>query len=227
MTSRIMRAETLAWAGFFALIVFFVLLPNVTFAQSSIAGTVRDTTGAVLPGVIVEATSPVLIEKVRTIHTDEGGLYRVLDLRPGVYTVTFTLSGFATVRREGIDLPTSFTATLNVEMPVASLSETVSVTGGAPTVDTQNVLQQRVLTNDILENIPSASRTPQAFILLTPGVTNVRLGTIPGSVAELGGPSTAPLGVNRSSPLMATGPSVVAPVVATSRCGSMRRTSRR
>jgi hypothetical protein len=60
----------------------------------------------------------------------------VLDLRPGVYTVTFTLPGFATVRREAIDLPTSFTATLNLEMPVASLAETVSVTGGAPTVDT-------------------------------------------------------------------------------------------
>ena len=186
MASRIMRAATLAWASFFALILFFVLLPNVIFAQSSIAGTIRDTTGAVLPGVSIEATSPVLIEKVRTVHTDEGGLYRVLDLRPGVYTVTFTLSGFATIRREGIDLPTSFTATLNVEMPVASLAETVSVTGGAPTVDTQNVLQQRVLSNDVLENIPSGSRTPQAFILLTPGVTNVRLGTIPGSVAELG-----------------------------------------
>ena len=179
MTSRIIRA---------ALILGSLLLPNVTFAQSSIAGTVRDTTGAVLPGVTVEATSPVLIEKVRTVHTDEGGLYRVLDLRPGVYTVTFTLSGFATVRRETIDLPTSFTATLNVEMPVGGLAESVSVTGGAPTVDTQNVLQQRVLSSDLLENIPSpsGSRTPQAYILLTPGVTNVRLGTIPGSVAELG-----------------------------------------
>jgi Carboxypeptidase regulatory-like domain len=186
MTSRIMRAATSAWASVFALILLVVLLPNVSFAQSSIAGTVRDTTGAVLPGVTVEATSPVLIEKVRTVHTDEGGLYRVLDLRPGVYTVTFTLSGFTTVRRESIDLPTSFTATLNVEMPVGGVAETVSVTGGAPTVDTQNVLQQRVLSSEVLENIPSNSRTPQAFILLTPGVTNVRLGTIPGSVAELG-----------------------------------------
>lgn len=186
MASRMMRAATSARASFLALILSFILLPNVTFAQSSIAGTVRDTTGAVLPGVTVEATSPVLIEKVRTVHTDEGGLYRVLDLRPGVYTVTFTLPGFATIRRESIDLPTSFTATLNVEMPVAGLAETVSVAGGAPTVDTENVLQQRVLSSEVLENIPSNSRTPQAFILLTPGVTNVRLGTIPGSVAELG-----------------------------------------
>jgi hypothetical protein len=187
MTARIMRAATLARVSFFALILFLVLLPNVTFAQSSITGTVRDTSGAVLPGVVVEATSPVLIEKVRSVVTDDGGLYRVLDLRPGIYTVTFTLPGFAPVRREGIDLPTSFTATLNVEMRVGTIEETVIVTGGSPTVDTQNVLQQRVLSKEILENIPSTSRTPQAFILLTPGVTNVRLGTTPGSVNELSG----------------------------------------
>jgi carboxypeptidase family protein len=109
MNSR-MPPATSAWASFFALVLFvllFVLLPNVTFAQSSITGTVRDTSGAVLPGVTVEASSAVLIEKVRTVPTDDGGLYRVLDLRPGIYTVTFTLPGFATVRREGIDLPSS------------------------------------------------------------------------------------------------------------------------
>src|SRR6266850_1966227 len=115
MTSRIMRAATLARVSFFALMLFFVLLPNVTFAQSSIAGTVRDTTGAVLPGVSIEATSPVLIEKVRTVHTDEGGLYRVLDLRPGVYTVTFTFSGFAIVRRAAITVPTSLSLPVAVQ----------------------------------------------------------------------------------------------------------------
>src|SRR4051812_46082577 len=107
MKSR-MSPATLALTGFFALMLF-VLLPNVSFAQSSITGTARDTSGAVLPGVTVEASSPVLIEKVRSVPTDEGGLYRLLDLRPGTYTVTFSLPGFATMRREGIDLPASFT----------------------------------------------------------------------------------------------------------------------
>jgi hypothetical protein len=181
-----MRSRLTLWA-LVRLSCAMILLPNVTFAQSSITGTVRDTSGAVLPGVTVEASSPVLIEKVRTVPTDDGGLYKVLDLRPGTYTVTFSLAGFSTIRREGIELPASFTATLNVEMRVGAMEETVTVTGGAPTVDTQNVLQQRVLSKEILENIPATSRTPQAFILLTPGVTNVRLGTTPGSDNELGG----------------------------------------
>ena len=181
-----MRSRLTLWA-LLRLSCAMILLPNVTFAQSSITGTVRDTSGAVLPGVTVEASSPVLIEKIRSVPTDDGGLYKVLDLRPGTYTVTFSLAGFSTIRREGIDLPASFTATLNVEMRVGAMEETVTVTGGAPTVDTQNVLQQRVLSKEILENIPATSRTPQAFILLTPGVTNVRLGTTPGSVNELGG----------------------------------------
>ena len=115
--------------------VALLLLPAPTFAQfgqSGIAGTVRDTTNAVLPGVTVEAASPVLMERVLTAVTDGQGLFRIDDLRPGEYTVTFTLAGFAPVVREGIQLPSSFTATVNVEMPVGTLQETVTVTGADP-----------------------------------------------------------------------------------------------
>src|SRR5262245_51159627 len=101
-------------------------------ASGPIAGIARDTTGAVLPGVTVEASSPALIEKVRSAMTDGQGNYKILDLRPGTYTVTFTLPGFATYRREGIELSTAFTATANAEMRVGALAETVTVTGASP-----------------------------------------------------------------------------------------------
>src|SRR3982074_1418775 len=96
-------------------------------AAASIAGTVRDTSGAVLPGVTVEAASPALIEKVRTVVTDGGGQYKIEELRPGTYVVTFTLPGFSTVKREGIELTTGFTATVNADMKVGSLQETITV----------------------------------------------------------------------------------------------------
>src|SRR5882672_6667822 len=99
-----------------------LLFSAATYAQenSGIAGVARDTSGGVLPGVTVEAASPALIEKVRTVVTDGEGRYNIVDLRPGAYTVTFSLSGFRTVRREGIQLPTGFTATINVDLPVGS-----------------------------------------------------------------------------------------------------------
>ncbi len=106
-----------------------VMVPSVALAQASIAGMVKDTSGAVLPGVTVEATSPALIEKVRSAATDGGGQYRIENLRPGVYTVTFTLTGFATVKREGIELGGTFTATVNAELRVGAVEETVTVTG--------------------------------------------------------------------------------------------------
>ena len=93
-------------------------MPTIAFAQASITGTVKDTSGAVLPGVTVEASSPVLIEKVRTVVTDGSGQYRIVDLRPGTYTVTFTLPGFNTVKRDGVELTGSFTATINADMRV-------------------------------------------------------------------------------------------------------------
>src|SRR6188474_3130219 len=100
------------------LLACFVVVPTAAFAQAIIAGTVKDPSGAVLPGVVVEATSPALIEKVRTAVTDGTGQYRVEDLRPGTYTVTYTLQGFSTYRREGIVLSGSFTATINAELNV-------------------------------------------------------------------------------------------------------------
>ena len=103
-----------------AALALLVLFPAAARAQASITGVVKDSTGAVLPGVTVEASSPALIEKVRTAVTDGTGQYRIVDLRPGVYTVTFTLAGFGTVRREGIELTGSFTATVNAELRVGA-----------------------------------------------------------------------------------------------------------
>ncbi|MGH3119027.1 MAG: carboxypeptidase regulatory-like domain-containing protein [Gaiellales bacterium] len=132
-----------------------LVLPEGAGAQSVIAGVVRDTTGAVLPGVTVEAGSPALIEKVRIVTTDAAGQFRVVDLRPGVYTVIFTLPGFSTVRREGIELVTNFTASINVEMRVGTLEESVTVTGESPIVDVQSSTQQQVLTRDLLDSVPT------------------------------------------------------------------------
>ena len=113
-------------------LAWFVVVPTAAFAQAVIAGTVKDASGAVLPGVVVEAASPALIEKVRTAVTDGTGQYRIEDLRPGTYTVTFTLQGFSTFRREGIELTGSFTATINADLKVGALAETITVTGETP-----------------------------------------------------------------------------------------------
>src|SRR5438045_2397121 len=107
---------------------WLALLPSSASAQSTgLAGVVTDASGGVLPGVTVEAASPVLIERVRTVTTDEQGQYKIIDLRPGAYTVTFTLAGFTTVRREGIDLPAGFTATINADLRVGGIEETITV----------------------------------------------------------------------------------------------------
>src|SRR5215510_1606438 len=104
-----------------------VLLPAVARAQSAIIGTVKDTSGGVLPGVTVEAASDVLIEKTRTVVSGGNGNYRIVDLRPGTYVVTFTLPGFQTFRRENVELPTEFTATINADMKVGAVEETITV----------------------------------------------------------------------------------------------------
>src|SRR5690349_1611355 len=115
---------------FAAAVAAIVLLPAAARAQnSSIAGVVRDTTGGVMPGVTVEAASPALIEKVRTVTSDSQGQYKIVDLRPGTYTVTFTLAGFNTIKREGIMLTADFTATVNADLRVGAVEETVTVTG--------------------------------------------------------------------------------------------------
>src|SRR2546426_1604201 len=154
----------------FIVLLVGLLLPVVAWAQGSsgIAGVVRDTTGGVLPGVTVEASSPALIEKVRNAVTDSQGRYTIIDLRPGTYTVVFTLTGFSTVRREGIELTTAFTATVNADLRVEALEETITVRGASPIVDTQNVRQQNVLSREHLDALPTA-KNMQAFAALTLG----------------------------------------------------------
>ena len=133
-----------------------LLIPTLAFAQDSgIAGTVRDTSGAVLPGVTVEASSPALIERVRSVVTDERGEFKIVDLRPGTYTVTFALTGFATIRREGITLTTGFTANINGDLKVGSVEETITVSGAAPIVDTQSVIARKVVTKDVMDALPT------------------------------------------------------------------------
>ena len=150
------------------------ILPVGAWAQSAttgaIAGTVRDTTGAVLPGVTVEAASPALIEKVRVALTDDQGNYKIGELRPGTYSVTFTLAGFSAYKREGIELTIGFTAPANAEMTVGSLEETVTVTGASPVVDVQNVRTQNVLSRETLDVLPTG-KSIQAFETLTLGTS--------------------------------------------------------
>src|SRR5438874_8060230 len=144
------------------------LLPAIASAQTSaIAGTVKDPSGAVLPGVTVEATSPVLIEKVRTAVSDGTGQYRIEDLRPGTYTVTFTLAGFNTLKREDVELTGTFTATINAELKVGSLAETITVTGESPVVDVQNAKREMTLSNDVVKAIPTV-RSYNAMVSVVP-----------------------------------------------------------
>jgi hypothetical protein len=148
-----------------------LLMPAAALAQASITGVVRDSSGAVLPGVIVEASSPALIEKARTVATDGGGQYRFVDLRPGTYSVTFSLSGFNAIKRDGIELAGTFTASVNADLRVGALEETIVVTGESPIVDVQSVRRQMVLDNDVISAIPS-SRSYNNLIQLIPNSVN-------------------------------------------------------
>lgn len=146
------------------------MLPAVALAQSAIAGTVKDSSGAVLPGVTVEAASPVLIEKVRSAITNDRGQFTIVDLRPGVYTVTFSLTGFNTFKREGLELPTDFTATIDAEMRVGVLEETITVSGDSPVVDVSSTARVQVLSREVLDAIPTG-RTIYGMSQLITGVS--------------------------------------------------------
>ena len=148
-----------------------LLLPAAAYAQAAITGVVKDASGAVLPGVTVEAASAVLIEKVRSVVTDDTGQYRIVDLRPGTYVVTFTLPGFSTVKREGIELSGDFVATVNGDLRVGNLEETITVTGESPIVDVQSARVQTVVDRDVLTAIPS-SRGATGIQSLIPGMSS-------------------------------------------------------
>src|SRR5712691_5100082 len=153
--------------------VLFLSIP--AFAQGAVAGIVKDSSGAVLPGVSVEAASPVLIEKSRAVVTDGTGQYRIVDLTPGTYTVTFTLSGFATIKREGIELTGAGVTTINADMRVGAVTETVTVTGETPVVDIQTSTKREVvLSNEVLAAVP-ATRTYGNILALVPGIQSLTL----------------------------------------------------
>ena len=153
-----------------AALLLLAMLPAVALAQASITGVVRDTSGAVLPGVTVEATSPVIIEKVRSATTDGTGRFIIPDLRPGTYRVTFSLPGFRSVVRDELELQGTSVVTANADMAVGAVEETITVSGATPTVDVQSTTRQVSITQEIVSQIPS-SRNPFALGVLIPGVT--------------------------------------------------------
>ena len=157
-------------AKYLAMLVVVLLVPASAFAQASLTGVVRDSSGGVLPGVTVEAASPVLIEKVRTAVTGNDGLYRIVDLRPGTYTLTFTLPGFTTVKREGLELAGTATLTIPAEMSVGSVQESITVTGATPVVDVQSVRTQTTLSADVIAALP-ATRAYGSLLNAIPGLT--------------------------------------------------------
>ena len=156
--------------AFFACVAFALAVPATALAQSSFTGVVKDASGAVLPGVTVEASSPALIEGSKTDITDSNGQYRLVDLRPGSYTVVFTLPGFKTTRQEKVELRTDFTGTLNATLEVGALEEAITVTGASPTVDVSTNAKVEVMTAEILEQVPTG-RSIQALAQLVSGVS--------------------------------------------------------
>jgi len=170
-------------------LLLLALVPASALAQGqtgSIAGVVKDATGAVLPGVTVEVSSPALIEKTRTGVTDGEGAYKIINLRPGTYSVTFTLTGFSTVKREGIELTSAFTASVNADMKVGAVAETITVSGESPIVDTQNVVQKQTSSREVMDALPT-DRNFVSFAAMQPGVfvTGVSQ-NVGGSVPETG-----------------------------------------
>jgi len=155
-------------------VALLLFLPAAAKAQTqaSIAGIARDSSGAVLPGVVVEASSPSLIEKVRSAVTDDRGQYRIEALVPDIYSVTFTLPGFSTVRRVGIELAGSFSAQVNAEMAVGVVEETITVSGESPVVDVQNTVQQRVIDRQVIDTIPLSSNVYNMAGATIPGLSS-------------------------------------------------------
>src|SRR4029077_8372387 len=146
----------------------FLLVP-VAYAQGTLSGGVKDASGAVMPAFAVEATSPVLIEKVRTSVTDGAGQYRIVDLRGGTYSVTFSIAGFSTVKKDGVQLAGETIVTVNADMRLGTVAETITVTGEVPIVDVQSTTRQQVLTKDVINTLPSG-RNYTSLGVMIPGV---------------------------------------------------------
>jgi hypothetical protein len=168
----------------------FLLLaaPAAAYAQQlgTIAGAVRDTSGGVMPGVTVEVASPALIEKVRTAVTDGSGQYAVINLPVGTYSVTFTLPGFNTVKREGVELPANFTATINAELNIGTLEETITVSGESPTVDLRSAGVARSITPDVIRAVPNGGTMYQ--------LAQMSVGVNMTSTQDVGGTAGSPKG---------------------------------
>src|SRR6266853_2020475 len=164
------------------------LAPSVAGAQgtsaASVIGVVKDASGGILPGVTVEVASPSLTEKVRTTVTDEQGQYRITELRPGTYRVTFSLTGFSALQRAGIELPPNFTATVNAELKVGELSETITVSGATPLVDVSSVTQERVFSKTILDAVPTSKSMLAIAALMPAAVTPIFSQDVGGSKGE-------------------------------------------
>src|SRR5687767_6793351 len=164
------RSVSSSWIA----IVLALLVPSLAAAQGALArgtltGSVRDASGAVLPGVTVEAASPALIEKARSVVTDNAGVYRIVDLGPGVYSLTYTLQGFSQVKREGIELTGSATLTIPIDMRVGNLTETIVVTGESPVVDVQSTRREAVIDGDVISTLPG-TRSTGSLITMVPGL---------------------------------------------------------
>ena len=179
MSTRVIRT------GFAVLVCMLLLAPAASAQTSGISGVVQDASGGILPGVTVEAESPALIEGTRVAFTDGEGRFNITDLRPGTYSVTFTLPGFSVIRREGIELTTGFTANVNPEMQVGGIEETITVTGQSPLVDVQNVRRQTALSNETLELLPTSNKHINTVVTFTPGFTGL---------ADVGGEYSTQLG---------------------------------
>lgn len=175
--------NVVALGGFF---LCLVLAPSAAMSQTTgFGGTVTDATGQVVPGVVVEASSPTPITGVRTATTDGQGRYRIVDLRPGAYSVKFSLQGFATVLHEGLQLTGTFMATVNAELKLSAGAETITVSGQASTVDIHNVVQQTAMSDELREALPTA-RNVHNMAQLLPG-TVMTSGTARPSAQDVGG----------------------------------------